>query len=152
MAKRHFRKNNQQIGTNCEIGARKAYQQITVETSKRTSRLSRSYMKAYLDGSGASQFLIKKYVKHVKCHRNIFDMDKRKLQLLEKNQKLDKIYDNLRFDVGEIKKEKMILLREEEDMKKQKENHKIKVEKKKQVKKTAKRTRTTKNGFSSSTS
>ena len=87
--------------------------------------------------------MIEKYVKHVKCHHNIFNMDKRKLQLLEKNQKLDKIYDNLRFDVGEIKKEREILLREEEDMKKQRENCMIKVEKKKQVKKTSKRTRTT---------
>ena len=51
--------------------------------------------------------------------------------MLEKKQKLDKIYDNLRVDVVEIKKEREVLQREEQDMKKQKDNCKMKVEMKK---------------------
>ena len=88
LAKRHFRQNNLQIATNCERDAINAYHQITLATSYRTSCVARSYMKAYLDGSGKSHFSIEKFVKHVRCHRSIFDMAQKTLGVWKKNKLL----------------------------------------------------------------
>ena len=89
VAKRHFRNHNLQIGKNCEKDTKKAYLSITLQTSKRTARKARTYMRAYMDDSGGSHYLIEKYVKQVKCHRNILDMDLRELQDLEQKQRDD---------------------------------------------------------------
>ena len=101
---------------------------------QRTSRLARSYMKAYLDGSGESHFLIEKFVKHVRCHRNIFDMAQKELWVLDKKQIVEKIYDTLRVEKLEIENEIKILKTEKEGMEKQQESCKIKIEEKKKKK------------------
>lgn len=92
-------------------------------------------IKAYLDGSGESHFLIEKFVKHVRCHRNIFDMEKTKLGSLEKKQIVDKLYEILRVGKREVENEVKILKTEKESIEKQKESRKIKIEEKKKKKK-----------------
>ena len=62
VAKTPFYRINLQVGRNCEKDMIISYKKITLETSKRTAREARSYMRAYLDGSSKSHFLIEKYV------------------------------------------------------------------------------------------
>ena len=62
VAKTWFCRINLQVGRNCETDTITSYMEITLETAKRTARKVRSYMRAYLDGSGKSHFLIEKYV------------------------------------------------------------------------------------------
>ena len=62
VAKTRFCKINLQVGRNCEKDTITSYEEITLETAKRMARKARSYMRAYLDGSGESHFLIEKYM------------------------------------------------------------------------------------------
>jgi len=131
VAKRDFRRNNLQVAKNCERDARNAYLSITLRTAQRTARKARTYRRAYLDDSGQSHFLIEKYVRQVKCHRNILDMNCRDLQDMEKKAKQDKAVDEIRKNKEEMEKEQKIILKEEEDMKQHnKENRKRKREEK----------------------
>ena len=59
LAKRHFRGHNLQNASTCEEDAKKEYHQITLLSTKRTAQKTRTYMRAYADGSGESHFLIK---------------------------------------------------------------------------------------------
>merc|ERR1712119_46114 len=113
---------------NCERDARNAYLSTTLRTAQRTARKARTYRRAYLDDSGQSHFLIEKYVRQVKCHRNILDMNCRDLQDMEKKANQDKAVDEIRKNKEEMEKEKKIILKEEEDMKQHKENRKRKRE------------------------
>ena len=71
--------------------------------SKKTARRARSYMRAYMDDSGGSHFLIEKYAKQVKCHRNILDMDLRFLKDLDEQEK--KELDKKKRDLEDLLKE-----------------------------------------------
>ena len=62
VAKTRFRRVNLQVGRNCEKDTTESYEIITLQTAKRTARRARTYMRAYLDGSGESHFLIEKYL------------------------------------------------------------------------------------------
>ena len=87
VAKIRFRKTNLQVGQHCERDTKAAYLSITLQTAKNTARKARAYMRAYMDDSGGSHCLIEKYVKQVKCHRNILDMDLRFLKDLDEQEK-----------------------------------------------------------------
>ena len=89
VATTRFYRINLQVGRNCGKDMIISYEEITLETSKRTAaRKVRSYMRAYLDGSSKSHFLIEKYVRLCKCHGNILDMDTTYLKSLQKKQDL----------------------------------------------------------------
>ena len=60
-------------------------------------------MRAYMDDSGGSHCLIEKYVKQVKCHRNILDMDLRFLRDLDEQEKKD--LDKKNKDLEDLLKE-----------------------------------------------
>ena len=122
VAKTKFRKINLQVGRNCEEDTISSYVEITIETAKRTARKARSYMRAYLDGSGESHFLIEKYVRLCKCHRNILDMDTTYLKSLQKQQDLEKIQEEIRNSRSEMKKENIIIQKEKVEIKKDVEN------------------------------
>merc|ERR1712232_874021 len=86
VAKKHFRKQNLQIGQNCDADVRKAYLSISLSTAKKTARRARMYVAAYMDNSGGSFHLIEKFVQVKKCHCNIVDQEVAYLKTLENEQ------------------------------------------------------------------
>jgi len=89
VAKIRFRATNLQVGQNCERDKRAAYLLITLQTAKQTARKARTHMRAYMDDYGGSHCLIENYVKQVKFHRRILDMDLHFLKDLHEQEKND---------------------------------------------------------------
>ena len=78
-------------------------------------------MRAYLDKSGDSPFSIEKFVRLCKCHCNILDMEVKYLKLLEPEeieQKLKSICQEIRNTVAAMTKERAMIEKEKEVMKK----------------------------------
>ena len=97
-------------------------------------------MRAYLDDSGDSYFLIEKFVRLCKCHRNILDMEVKYLKLLEREEigreEIEKKLNSIRQEI----KDTVIAMREERAIiEKEKEVVKRNIENKKKVKEEIKR-------------
>jgi len=85
-------------------------------------------MRAYKDESGGSYFLVEKLCEQVKCHRNVLDQNKTDLNEIEYRQKLDAIFKKMKRNKALMKSEKALIEKENEDIAKDKEKRKIKIE------------------------
>ena len=78
VSKRNFRKINDSVGKNLHANILKSFQVLDLATTRRCSRRTRRYRAGYASGEGTASYEdVEKFVALHKCHRNIFDQEKK---------------------------------------------------------------------------
>ena len=78
VSKRNFRKINDSVGKNLHANVLKSFKVLDLATTCRCSRRTRRYRAGYASGAGTKSYEeVEKFVAHHKCHRNIFDQEKK---------------------------------------------------------------------------
>ena len=78
VSKRNFRKINDSVGKNLHANILKSFEVLDLATTCRCSRRTRRYRAGYASGAGTKSYEeVEKFVAHHKCHRNIFDQEKK---------------------------------------------------------------------------
>ena len=106
VSKKIFRKENNHKPKDCEKDLRLSLDKITLGIAKSTARKAHSYMMAYISDSGDSYFLIEKFVKIHKYHRNILDQE---------TKYLDKVYIKIEQHVKQVEEENIIVSRDKKE-------------------------------------
>jgi hypothetical protein len=79
VSKRNFRKINDSVGKHLHANVLESFEVLDLETTRRCSRRTRRCRAGCASGAGTKSYEeVEKFIAHhIKCHRNIFDQEKK---------------------------------------------------------------------------